>query len=70
MGIVIERRRADEELDGFSWYCENCGHRLWLERVPVANIETELPGIFARFYGSEERRTCAACGTVMQAPRA
>jgi 3-hydroxyanthranilate 3,4-dioxygenase len=70
VGIVIERRRAADELDGFSWYCENCGHRLWLERVPVANIETELPGIFARFYGSEERRTCSACGTVMQAPGA
>jgi len=70
VGIVIERRRAPEELDGFSWYCENCGHRLWLERVPVANIETELPGIFARFYGSEARRTCAVCGTIMQAPTA
>ena len=70
VGIVIERRRAPEELDGFSWYCENCGHRLWLERVPVANIETELPDIFARFYGSEARRTCAVCGTIMQAPTA
>jgi len=70
VGIVIERRRSSTELDGFSWYCEHCGHCLGLERVPVANIETELPGIFARFYGSEARRTCASCGTVMQAPDA
>src|SRR5271168_409488 len=33
VGIVVERRRAPHELDGFSWYCENCGHRLFLERV-------------------------------------
>jgi 3-hydroxyanthranilate 3,4-dioxygenase len=68
VGIVVERRRGAEELDGFSWYCDNCGHRLYLERVPVGNIETELPGIFARFYSSLAHRTCSECGTVMQAP--
>ncbi len=26
VGIVVERRRSPQELDGFSWYCENCGH--------------------------------------------
>jgi 3-hydroxyanthranilate 3,4-dioxygenase len=70
IGIVVERRRGPGELDGFSWYCENCGHQLYLERVPVANIETELPGIFARFYASAAHRTCAVCGTVMQPPPA
>ena len=68
VGIVVERRRAPQELDGFSWYCDNCGNLLYLERVAVGNIETELPALFARFYSSLERRTCAACGTVMAAP--
>ena len=68
VGVVIERRRGAQELDGFSWYCENCGHRLYFEQVVVSNIETELPGIFARFYSSARNRTCSACGTVMQAP--
>jgi 3-hydroxyanthranilate 3,4-dioxygenase len=68
IGVVVERRRGPQELDGFSWYCENCGHRLYLERVAVADIETQLPEIFSRFYASTERRTCAACGTVMRAP--
>jgi 3-hydroxyanthranilate 3,4-dioxygenase len=70
IGLVVERRRGPGELDGFSWYCENCGNQLYLERVPVANIETELPAIFARFYASTAHRTCATCGTVMQAPPA
>ena len=47
VGIVVERRRNPAELDGFSWYCEHCGHRLYLERVAVRNIETQLPEIFA-----------------------
>ena len=68
VGIVVERRRAPDELDGFSWYCENCGHRLFLERVAVRDIETQLPEIFSRFYSSLHHRTCSVCGTVMQAP--
>ncbi len=68
VGIVVERRRNPDELDGFSWYCENCGHCLYLERVAVRNIETQLPEVFARFFASDAHRTCGVCGTVMQAP--
>ena len=68
VGIVVERVRGPAELDGFSWYCENCGHRLYLERVAVRNIETQLPEIFSRFYSSAAHRTCGVCGTVMNAP--
>jgi len=67
VGIVVERRRGADELDGFSWYCENCGNPLYLERIAVRNIETQLPEIFARFYGNAQLRTCGACGTIMQA---
>ncbi len=68
VGIVVERHRAAHELDGFSWYCEHCGNRLYLERVAVRNIVTQLPEIFARFYSSLQHRTCRVCGTIMQAP--
>jgi 3-hydroxyanthranilate 3,4-dioxygenase len=68
VGIVVERKRGPEELDGFSWYCEKCGHQLYLTWVPVSNIETQLPGVFARFYGDPQARTCERCGTTMQAP--
>ena len=68
IGVVVERRRRPDELDGFSWYCERCGDRLHMERVPVRDIETELPAIFSRFYSDVRRRTCRACGAVLQAP--
>ena len=68
VGIVVERRRGSVELDGFSWYCDHCGHQLYLERVPVGNIAAELPQIFDRFYSNAARRTCAVCHTVMTAP--
>jgi 3-hydroxyanthranilate 3,4-dioxygenase len=68
VGIVVERRRGPQELDGFSWYCEQCGHQLHLERVAVRNIVTDLPPVFARFYASAPHRTCKACGAVMAVP--
>ncbi len=68
VGIVVERRRGDNEMDGFSWYCENCGHCLYLERVTVRNIETQLPDIFSRFYSNIQYRTCASCGSVLEPP--
>jgi 3-hydroxyanthranilate 3,4-dioxygenase len=68
VGIVVERRRSPHELDGFSWYCENCGNRLYIERVAVRNIESQLPEIFSRFYSSLQHRTCGVCSTVMQVP--
>jgi 3-hydroxyanthranilate 3,4-dioxygenase len=67
VGLVVERSRGPDELDGFSWYCERCGHQLHLERVAVRNIEAQLPEIFARFYGSTELRTCGVCGAVLPA---
>jgi 3-hydroxyanthranilate 3,4-dioxygenase len=68
VGIVVERRRGPDEMDGFSWYCENCGNRLYLERIAVRNIETELPAVFSRFFSNTRHRTCSACGTVMAVP--
>jgi len=70
VGIVVERVRGPDELDGFSWYCDHCGHCLYLERVAVRNIETQLPEIFARFYSDQKLRTCVACGTHMPNPDA
>jgi 3-hydroxyanthranilate 3,4-dioxygenase len=68
VGLVVERRRGPNELDGFSWYCESCGHQLFIERVAVHDIEHQLPEIFSRFYSSVQHRTCNVCGAVMQAP--
>ncbi len=68
VGLVVERRRRPSELDGFSWYCENCGQQLYLERIAVSDIVTQLPLIFAKFFADPALCTCRACGTVIQAP--
>lgn len=65
VGLVVERKRLANELDGFVWYCESCGHKLYEEFVYVDDIVGQLPPIFERFYGSRENRTCDNCQHVM-----
>ena len=69
VGLVIERKRLAGEKDGFMWFCEGCGEKLYEEYFTLENIVTQLPPIMDRFFASEEHRTCAKCGQVMQAPK-
>ncbi|HEY7671202.1 MAG TPA: 3-hydroxyanthranilate 3,4-dioxygenase [Gammaproteobacteria bacterium] len=65
VGLVVERVRRADELDGFMWFCEKCDNKLHEEFLHVADIVKDLPPVFARFYGSVAARTCKRCGTVM-----
>lgn len=67
VGLVVERKRLEHELDGFQWYCDDCDALLYEEFVHVTDIVAQLPPIFDRFYASEEHRTCQQCGAVKDA---
>jgi 3-hydroxyanthranilate 3,4-dioxygenase len=68
VGLVVERRREAGERDGFQWYCPACHAMLHEEFFTLENIETQFPAIFERFYADLTRRTCRACGTVVERP--
>ena len=68
IGMVIERRRNPGEMDGFQWYCDKCHAKLHEEYIPLKSIVEDLPKVFARFWESEEKRTCKSCGHVMPLP--
>ena len=68
VGLVIERKRHDNELDGFQWYCENCGTKLHEKFFTLTNIVTQLPPLLEEFYNSTDLRTCKSCGHVMEPP--
>ena len=67
VGLVVERKRTEGELDGFLWFCEKCDNKLYEEYIPITDIVGQLPPIFERYYSSEENRTCNKCGEVMAA---
>ncbi|MEX2512213.1 MAG: 3-hydroxyanthranilate 3,4-dioxygenase [Cyclobacteriaceae bacterium] len=65
VGLVIERYRKDGEKDGFLWFCENCGHKLYEEYEAITDIVDQLPPIMDRFWANPKNTTCEKCGTVM-----
>ena len=61
VGLVIERKRRDGEIDGLQWYCEKCQHKLYEEFFNLIDIETQFPAVFERYYNSEHVN-CKKCG--------
>jgi 3-hydroxyanthranilate 3,4-dioxygenase len=68
VGLVIEYPRSKKMMDALEWYCENCNHQIYRKKFKLDDIEKDLPVIFDKFYGSEKKRTCKKCKTVMQPP--
>lgn len=65
VGLVIERKRGADELDGFVWYCDECHAKIHEEYLALQSIVKDLPPLFDRFWDSEDNRTCPECGHVM-----
>ncbi|MEY4905519.1 MAG: hypothetical protein RLZZ292_3334 [Bacteroidota bacterium] len=68
IGLVIESKRPKRMLDALQWYCEQCNHKLYEEAFLVANIETDMPKIFDRFYSDLAKTTCKKCGCIIKKP--
>lgn len=69
VGLVIEYPRKKKMKDALEWYCESCNKPLYRKKFKLDDIETDMPKIFDKFYGSEKKRTCKKCGTVMEPPK-
>jgi 3-hydroxyanthranilate 3,4-dioxygenase len=64
VGLVVESPRTEGMLDGFEWYCFDCGALVHRIELPVANIVTDLPPLFEAFYADEAQRRCPSCGAL------
>lgn len=69
VGLVIERPRKSGELDGFQWYCDQCGHQLHAHFAEITDIVNQLPPIMEAFQSNLDLRTCQQCGTVSPLPK-
>lgn len=68
VGLVIEYPRPKGVKDALEWYSEESGNLLYREEFELKNIETDMPGIFDRFYSDIEKRTDSKTGEVMEPP--
>jgi 3-hydroxyanthranilate 3,4-dioxygenase len=68
IGLVIERPRQADELDGVAWFCPQCSNRLHHVDFWCADIEKGIRDVIERFNADLALRTCKACGAVLPDP--
>ena len=68
VGLVIEKVRQEGMTDGLQWYCPKCDAKVYEEYFFMNDIVSQMQPVFERFYGSEELRTCKACGHLHPKP--
>ena len=68
VGLVVERKRREGELDVFQWYCDGCHELLYEKYLPLTNIVTQLPPIFENFWNDDNARKCNNCNAYLEKP--
>ena len=68
IGLVIERKRRESELDGFQWYCDDCNELLYEKYFILKDIVTQLPPIFNAFCENQDARKCKSCSAYLEKP--
>ena len=68
VGLVVERKRREGELDAFQWYCDECNELLYEEFFQLTDIVKQLPPIFEGFWNNDAVRTCKSCSDYLEKP--
>jgi 3-hydroxyanthranilate 3,4-dioxygenase len=62
LALVVEPARPESWLDGFEWYCFNCGNLLYRHEVDLVSIVQDLPPAFEKFCANRDLHKCKKCG--------
>ena len=68
VGLVVEYKRAEGELDAFQWYCDDCGNLLHEVTLQLENIVSQLPPLFNNYWENIDSRTCSNWGKIQDQP--
>ncbi len=66
IGLVIERKRSQNDKDGLMWFSETANELLYEEYFNLTDIEKDFIPVFKRFYSDEKLRTCPKTGEIME----
>jgi 3-hydroxyanthranilate 3,4-dioxygenase len=70
-GLVIERKRKENETEEFVWFCEKCDATVLSRTVTQGDIGQQVTRIYGHFNADPSLRTCKSCGFVFpQTPMA
>jgi 3-hydroxyanthranilate 3,4-dioxygenase len=62
IGLVIERKRREGEIDAFEWYCTACHARVHRREVQLRSLVADLPPVFEEYYRRVANGSCPNCG--------
>jgi len=68
VGLVVEKKRHEGELDGFQWYCDECHAILYDKYISLTDIVKQLPPLFEEFWSNEKSRICKHCNAYLEKP--
>ena len=68
IGLVVEYKRSDGELDAFQWYCDSCDNLLYEVTLDLEDIVSQLPPLFKSYWNNLEARTCSVCNEIQNPP--
>jgi 3-hydroxyanthranilate 3,4-dioxygenase len=69
IGLVIEYKREEGDLDAFQWYCDECDQLLHEVSLDLENIVTQLPPLFEAYWKNKDARTCSSCNSIQDPPK-
>jgi 3-hydroxyanthranilate 3,4-dioxygenase len=61
-GLVIERKRRQDEKEEFAWFCEKCDDLVLSRVVTQGDIPSQVSAVYSEFNSDEKIRTCKSCG--------
>ena len=57
MGLVIERKRTEDEWDGLRWYCSDGTTILFQKFFHLGSLVVDMPPVFNEYFASEQYKT-------------
>jgi 3-hydroxyanthranilate 3,4-dioxygenase len=63
-GLVIERKRRQDESEEFAWFCETCDNLVLSRVMNQRDIPSQVAAVYNEFNADPGLRTCRICGYV------
>ena len=68
LGLVVERRRPEGEIEHQIFYCEDCGNLVQDAAFDCKDIVVHFRDAMEAFWADDTRNQCPACGTRVKKP--
>ncbi|KAF3082734.1 3-hydroxyanthranilic acid dioxygenase [Orbilia oligospora] len=69
VGIVLEQKRPEGNLDRLRWYCQDCKEVVYEDAFYCTDLGTQIKEAVNKFRSDDSLRTCKNCGALAEVER-